>query len=290
MEETVYDKDGLPVLDEIGKPTKVAIFSEEFTPERLSILRKNRKRFSAEYENSPDDGVSGFSEDWKKYFYWTGHNEIAVFDLSGNTKINVRDLDICILIDPGHKTGGFAVTGMDYLGRVFILVALPLNLTKPELTEMVFRNVMRWQPRTVAVESDLFADTFQYWWASEMSRRGVRFNITPVTTRNRTKDDRIMGLSHYMVADKFYINETQSELLEEWRKVGKTRDIHIFDAVAYGPEVWRLGYSPGQRSILETPTESQDMSDRDPETGYSKITYGESGDSEITEVAGGYVV
>jgi len=290
VEETVYDKDGLPLVDEVGKPKKVAIFPEEFTPETLTVLRRNRKRFSAEYENDPDDGVSGFSDDWKRYFYWTAHNEIAVFGGDQTTKLNVRDLDVVILIDPGHTTGGFAVTGMDYLGRVFILVAVNLNLKPPDLTEMVFRNVMRWQPRTVAIESDLFAGVYQYWWASEMSRRGVRFNVTPVFTQNRTKDDRIMGLSHYMVADKFYINETQSELIEEWRKVGKTRDVHIFDAIAYGPEVWRLGYSPGQRSILETPVETQDISDRDPWTGYSKITYGEDDSKEITEVSGSYAI
>jgi len=262
-------------VEEIDVSTgkRVAIFPEEFTPEVLEIQKKNRKRFSAEYENDPDDGVSGFDSAWKRYFYWTGLNEIALFDDSGNGgRINIRDLDIVILIDPGHTTGGFAVTGMDYLGRIFVLVALPLDLRPPELTELVFQKVVRWQPRTVAFEADLFADVYQFYWMSEMSKRGIKFHITPVHTKNRTKDDRIMGLQHYLTAEKFFINEQQEELLAEWKMVGRTRNVHIFDALAYGPEVWRPGYAPGQRDIIEE-VGVQDMSGRDPETGYSRIKY-----------------
>lgn len=274
VEEPVRDpKTGRTTFDATGKPVKLPIFPEEFDEESLNILRKNRRRFSAEYENDPDDGVSGFSTDWQRFFYWVGHNEIAIFTGDQRSKINIRDLDICILIDPGHITGGFAVTGMDYLGRIYVLVSLLLNLKPPDLTEMVFRNVIRWQPRTVAIESDLFAGVYQYWWATEMARRGIRFHVTPVYTKSRTKDDRIMGLSHYMTAEKFYINDQQEELIAEWKKVGKTRNVHIFDAIAYGPEVWRFGYAPGQRDIVEAPTTGQDLNDRDPETGYSRMNY-----------------
>lgn len=95
-----------------------------------------------------------------------------------------------------------------------------------------------------------------------------------------------MGLSHYMTAEKFYINDTQSDLLDEWKRVGKSRNVHIFDAIAYGPEVWRFGYAPGQRDIIDTPTGEQDLSDRDPETGYSRISYDDTTDSDRPAVAG----
>lgn len=287
VEEQVVDaKSGLPFLSREGEALKVPIFPEEFTSEDLDVQRKNRKRFSAEYENDPDDGLSGFASDWKRYFYWTGHNTIAIFTGKDRVELNVRDLDICILIDPGEKTGGVAVTGMDWLGRVYTLVALRIEMKPPDLTELVFRNVMRWQPRTVAFEAENFASIYQYWWANEMTRRGVRFNVTPVYTKNRSKDDRIMGLSHYMTAEKFYINDTQSDLLDEWKRVGKSRNVHIFDAIAYGPEVWRFGYAPGQRDIIDTPTGEQDLSDRDPETGYSRISYDDTTDSDRPAVAG----
>lgn len=253
---------------------KVAIFPEEFTPESLDILRKNRKRFSAEYENDPDDGISGFDSDWRKFFYWTGHNELVVFG-ENQRKIDVRDLDISILIDPGEKSGGFAVTGVDYLGRVFVLVSFRIELKPPDLTEVVFKNVIRWQPRTVAIESDLFASVYQYWWVAEMARRGVRFHITPVYTKKRSKDDRVMSLSQYMTAHKFYVNEAQQDLMDEWKRVGKSRNVHIFDALAYGPEIWRMGYAPGQRTLLNAPSVGGSQDDnRDIETGYSQVETG----------------
>lgn len=262
-------------VGEDGKLHEVAIFPEEFPPEELETIRKNKKVFNAQYLNDPDDGVSGFAADWKRYFYWLGPNSLAIFsgDAKVRTVISVRDLDICILIDPGlGKSGGFAVTGTDYLGRVFVLQALRFEGGPPELTEFVFKQVIRWQPRTVAIESDFFANTFQYWWATEMSQRNVRFHITPVYTKKTAKDDRILGLGHYMTAEKFYVNETQEELLAEWKRVGKSRNVHIFDALAYGPEVWRPGYRPGQREQLEETYESD--SSADSETGYSSITYG----------------
>lgn len=250
---------------------KVSIFPEEFTPEALAIIRKNKKVFSAQYENDPDDGTSGFDSTWKRYFYWISHNQIAVFAGDQRTIINIRDLDVCILIDPGVQSGGFAVTGMDHSGRVFVLVAIRIELKAPDLTDLVFKQAIRWQPRVVAIESDVFAHTYQYWWATEMTVRGIRFKIEPVYTKNRSKTDRVMGLSQYMSADKFYINEAQDELLSEWKRIGKSRNIHIFDAIAYGPEVWRRGYYPGQRDLIDLPTGDQDLSDRDPETGYSVI-------------------
>lgn len=272
VEEVVKDsKTGLVLLGPDKKPRKEPIFPEEFTPDTLAIIRKNKKVFNAQYLNDPDDGSTGFDQEWKRYFYWTGHNQIAVFDGNTRTQINVRDLDISILIDPGELSGGFAVTGMDYYGRVFVLVALRIELKAPDLTDLVFRQVVRWQPRVVAIESDLFASIYQYWWATEMKVRAIRFNVQPVYTKKASKDDRIMGLAQYMSAQKFYINEAQDELLQEWKRVGKSRNVHIFDAIAYGPEVWRHGFLPGARDTIETVVGEQDMTGVDPETGYSVI-------------------
>ena len=278
VEEYVIDPElKTPKVDANGEKIKVAIFPEEFTPQQLNILRKNKRRFSAEYENNPFAGDSGFDPEWKRFFYWLKRNQLAILTGKERVVCDIRDLDICILIDPGlEKSGGFAVTGVDHVGRVYILLAMRIELKPPDLTELVFRMVMRWQPRTVAIESDFFASTFEHWWYAEMKLRGIRFSITPVFTKLRSKDDRIMGLSHYMMADKFYMNEEQKELLAEWDRVGRSRNVHIFDALGYGPEVWRLGLTPGQRALIETPTTNQDLADRDPETGYSPINYGDN--------------
>lgn len=255
------------------KTGKIEItFPEEFTEESLMILKKNKRIYNAQYLNDPDEGEAGFKKEYKRYFYWRGLNDITVFDGGKQTAVNVRDLDIVILIDPGiSKSGGLIVTGMDYLQRVFSLVALRLDMKPPELTELVFKQVVRWQPRVVAVESDMFAATFEHWWLSEMSKRSIRFKVEPVFTKKRSKDDRIAGLEQYFASNQFFFNENQHELEREIDTWGKTRNIHILDALAYGPEVWRRGYPPGSGGKIEHSFASDGTEDRDVETGYSAI-------------------
>lgn len=262
-------------IEEVDVQTgeKYIIFPEEFSPEALAIIKKNKKVYNAQYLNDPEESDSGFGKDKGRLFYWRGVNQIITFDADDRMSpvTNVRDLDICFLIDPGlGSSGGFCVTGMDYLQRVFTLVALRLEMKSPELTELVFKQAMRWQPRTVAIESDMFAETFEHWWNSEMIRRGIRFHITPVLTKKRAKDFRIMGLEPYMTSQQFFYNESQTDLARELKTWGKSKDIHILDALAYGPEVWRPGYAPGSRGLI-TSSVGTGTDDRDIETGYSAI-------------------
>jgi hypothetical protein len=251
---------------------KIITFPEEFTPESLEILKKNKRVFNAQYLNDPEQSGKGFDPSWERNYYWLTPQTIAVFSGRDREIINVRDLDICIIIDPGEsRSGGFVITGMDWRQRVFVLASLPLELKPPELTDLVFRSVIKWQPRTVAIESDFFAEVFEHWWLSEMKLRGQRFHITPVHTRKRAKDDRIDGLSNYYAAAQIYHNEAQEELHSEYRRWGKSKNIHILDALAYGPEIWRPGWAPGTKSLYSGVSDGDNIDDRDVETGYSPI-------------------
>lgn len=251
---------------------KIITFPEEFDEESLAILKKNKKVYNAQYLNDPEESGKGFDPLWERFFYWLSPQSIAIFTGRDREIINVRDLDIVILIDPGEaKSGGFVVTGMDWRQRVFVLTSLLMELKPPELTDLVFKSVIRWQPRTVAVESDFFMSTFQFWWLTEMRVRGTRFHITPVYTKKRSKDDRINGLSNYYAASQIYHNEAQQDMHDEYRRWGKSKNIHIMDAFAYGPEVWRPGFAPGTRSLYSGVSGGDDVDDRDVQTGYSQI-------------------
>lgn len=254
------------------KSKTIITFPEEFTVESLAILKQNKKIYTAQYLNDPDVDGAGFDQEHIHYFYWTSLTTLVIFEGEERhrTEIHIRDLDICILIDPGvNKSGGFTVTGMDNHGRVFVLVAIRLDLKPPDFVELTFSQVMRWQPRVVAIESDVFANTYQYWFASEMGKRGIRFKIEPVMTRQRSKDLRISGLSNYMAAGQFYVNEKQEDLNRELKTWGKSKNIHILDALAYGPEVWRPGMAPGTRMLSLVRDEETRDSQMDIETGYS---------------------
>lgn len=246
-------------------------FPEEFTPESIAIIKKNKKIYAAQYQNDPEDSVNGFDPTWRKYYNWLDVNRIVVFTGKDREIIEVRDLDVCILIDPGEsKSGGYVVTGMDHKGRIFILSAILLESTPDKLTDYQFMQVIRWQARTTAIESDFFMNVFQYWWRREMLMRGHPFHITPVHTKQKAKNDRISGLSNYFSSGMIYMNEAQEDLENEYRRWGKSKSIHILDALAYGPEVWRPGMAPGMRKLIN---DSADLHDdqRDVETGYSQI-------------------
>lgn len=254
------------------KPKTYITFPEEFTPESLAIIKKNKKVYDAQYLNDPTDNKNGFDQRWWRLFYWLDNNRIAVFTGKSREVINVRDLDICFLIDPGtEKTGGFMVTGMDYRRRIFVLSSIRLELNTPQLTDLVFRSAVRWQPRTVAIESDFFASSFEHWWKTEMLVRNVHFHISPVHTKKIAKDDRIAGLANYYAAEQIYHNEAQEDIKTEFRKWGKSKDIHIYDAFAYGPEVWRPGWAPGQRQEHQAGFSDEGNDGRDAETGYSAV-------------------
>lgn len=254
-------------------PQKRITFPEEFTTESLAILKKNKKVYNAQYLNDPDENNEGFDQSWWRVFYWLDRDRFCIFTGKTREIIYVRDLDICILIDPGRgASGGFAVTGMDYRRRVFVLTSMRLELNTPQLTDLVFKCTARWQPRTVAVESDFFAEAFEHWWKSEMRTRGIRFHIDPVYTKKQAKDVRISGLANYWEAGQIYTNDAQEDLKEEFRKWGKSQDIHILDALAYGPEVWRPGWAPGTRALMNgVQDDDGERLGQDVQTGYSAI-------------------
>jgi hypothetical protein len=266
-------------IEEINPRTgqKEITFPEGFPLSSLEIIRKNKKVFNAQYLNDPEDLGKGFNPEWKKIFYWTSQTTLAIFSGDGRdrTYISIRDLDIVIIIDPGlGKSGGFVVTGMDYTGRVFILFSMRLELTHPQLVDLLFKSVVKWQPRIVAFEADFFASIYEPWLKREQQVRGIRFKIEPVFTKKVQKDLRIDGLSNYFEGGVIFLNEAQEELMEEFRQYGKTKNIHILDALAYGPEVWRKPMSPEMRALMNSSSSENDSEDsedetRDAMTGYS---------------------
>lgn len=249
-----------------------AAFHEEFTPEILEIIKKNKKVYNAQYLNDPYDIETNFNKEWKQFFYWKALGTFVVFSGNEQTLVDVRDLDVCILIDPGIPYGGFVVTGMDALSRIFILSSLRLELSPTDFTEFVFKQASRWQPRVVSIEADLFAETYEHWWQREMIFRNQRFSIYPYKTRKKSQSTRIAGITQYFAARQVWANEAQDDFWWEYDHYGKVSedDIHILDALSQGQEVWRPATSRRFQDA-NFKVEQQAMAGRDSLTGYSEI-------------------
>ena len=240
------------------------IFPEEFPIEKLAILKRNPKVFNAQYANDPSAGGSEFEEAWLRYFEWGGENRITFNDQT----VNIRDCDIVIFYDPALTgKGGYIITANDRHDNIFILKAKKPIWTPPQFVNELFMDVVRWGPRIVVIESVLFSVLYQHWLIREQSSRGIRFRIEPAKTRQRSKESRVRGLSNFFSAGHIYFHPEQHELIEEFRAFGATKDYHILDALAYGPEYWRRGGAIARTSEIAEGWQSN----RDPLTGYSKL-------------------
>jgi hypothetical protein len=264
-----------PDPDRPGKVTP--IFPEMFPTEKLQILKKNQKVWLAQYVNNPSAGAGAFEEGWKRWFKMLDSTVLAITHKVFGTddqqiveRLNIRDLDIVFLVDPAMAgDGAYIITGMDRRGRVFVLKASKRSWKPPDLIQELFEDVVRYRPRIVAIEAVTFSEIYHYWLVREMSIRGTRFRVEPAKTRNRTKPERINGLSTPFSNGTIYFMEGQDQLDEEYNTFGASKQIHLLDALAYGPEFWQLGGSSEQMESYRQ-QEAELLSDRDIETGYSK--------------------
>jgi len=260
--------------EEVNKDgQKVPIFPEEFSPESLQILKQNRTVWNAQYVNNPREGSAEFDPAWLRYYNFISRSrDIGVFDkVFGAERIPYECLDRVILIDPAtHGLTGFVVTGTDSKDRNFVLEATKKNWRPNEFVDYLFAAVVKWQPRVVAIESVLFSELYQHWIVREMSMRHIRFKLIPVKTRQKAKNIRISALSNFFNAGQIFFNERDKELIEEYYEFGASENVHLLDALAYGPEVWKTGYDAGMISKLKK-AEDEILKNLDPMTGYSTI-------------------
>lgn len=272
------------VFDPVKKkliPVEYPIFPEMFPTEKLAILKKNPKIYDAQYRNNPGEGMGLFEKGWKRTFKQVDRNtleithKVYVFGQPENLgrvineKVNIRDLDIIFLIDPAMSgLGGYIITGMDRRSRIFTLKAKKGSWKPPDFVEEFFADVTRWRPRMAAIEAVTFSEIYRHWIQKEMRTRNTRLTIEDAKTRNRTKDERINGLSNWYSAGLIHYEENQTDIDHEHDTFGASQQIHLLDALAYGPEYWKLPViSSNQESIKKQ--EQELLAERDIATGYS---------------------
>lgn len=248
------------------------IFPEEFPVEKLKILKRKPKIYLSQYQNDPDSSSTEFQQGWLRYYNYLGTTRIATFSGSTRPVVNsIMELDKILLIDPAMDgNAGYVVTGTDATNNVFVLKAEKGSFKPNELVQKIFDDVARYQIRLVVIEAVTFSEVFQSWIEREMRLRGLRFKIEAAKTRNRSKDNRIKGLTNYFAAGQIYFNEGQHDVLKEYREFGASKDIHILDALAYGPEYWRAA-QPKKLTEDFINAERELMNGRNVRTGYSKI-------------------
>lgn len=224
--------------EEIVDGKLVPIFPEQFTTRSFEILKKDRRVWSAQYANDPTAGATLLDKHWKKFYRFDGYNRIFY----NKKSYDVEEMHRCILIDPAMSgKAGFVVTGMTHDGYIFTLDALKDEWRPPDLVDLIFKAVDRWQPHLVGIEKVLFSGLFAHWLPDQMILRGKRFRIEQIATGGKAKEARVLGLSSYFAAGQIIFHPNQTNIISEFDNFGASDDYHILDALAQGPEVWRKG-------------------------------------------------
>jgi predicted phage terminase large subunit-like protein len=270
---------------ENGQP----IFPEEFTLDKLKILQKNDKVWTAQYLNDPKAAGVGFDDSWLKFYEYVDKGPkdryVVCFEndpLTGKALeprvTYLPELDIVFLIDPAMSGElGWLVTGTDKTGRKYILEEIKRAMRPPEFVELLFKKVLEWRPRVVVIEEVLFSALYEHYLTNEMVLRGTKFKIQMERTGQKEKDTRVIALASYFQNGEIWVNHKRTPLLiEEYTRFGGNAKYHLLDALAYGPRlnVWqkssrllrieRTGNSGFAR-------EAARLASRDAVTGYSKI-------------------
>lgn len=249
------------------------IFPEENSLESLIPLRNDPAEW-VQHTNDPIAGLTEFEEGWKRTYQWLSGQKIAVFSGSQQTVVHLSDCDRVILVDPARENGltGIVVTAMDPTGRIFLLETLKGRFNDPAFCNLIFRLAQKWFPRTVGIEKVLFSDLYKPWFEAEMKIRGVRFHISPLQRKrigrtSESKHDHIKALATYYSSGMVFHHSSQDNYITEYNSFGATDDIHMLDALAYGPQVWVPGMS---KDTWNSYREAEEMllADRDVITGY----------------------
>lgn len=228
-----------------------SIFPEEYPRERLRILRKKPKIFTAQYLNDPSLADNDLGTDKLRYFYWKNRKTISTFDMITKTVLeyDLTDMHKMLLLDPAPGGDvGIIVTGVPKTFRVFILEAIKNSYTTPKLVDTVCNLILRYNIHQIVVESVNFSALYEDIFTEAFLKRGIRCKIvmqklprgSKGTKKNEGKLEKLKAsMPMYLDGYQFYINETHTDLHEEFQKFGTSTDVHLLDSLWLGTKHWR---------------------------------------------------
>lgn len=221
---------------------------ELFFPELLDevFLAKQRKTqgsyiFSCQYMNDPiDDESAAFKREYFQYRKWED--------------VENRPINWYLCVDPSQDgpTSDYAAlveVGMDYMGELIVGDAYRMKLRHGDIVTMIFDLHNKKKYRAIAVETVAGQKSLSYMLGDEQRLRRQWLPLRDITSRTKSKEDRILGLTPYYefkrvwhLKDAKGLADLEDELLHFPR--GKHDD--VIDALA---------------TVLEVATQPRDRSE-----------------------------
>jgi len=233
-------------------------FPEFFTMEQFQgIIERDPEQWATQYANDPmDSAVTDFRKEWLQYFTVAPDRNYRFQGDDGLTHIqHTNDLRYYIHVDPslGEKITsdytGIVVVGVSPLGQVFLADAFGMRLDPLATAHKVLDLAAGYGVKLITIESNAYQKSLMYYMQDEAKRRGQYFRVEPFHAPSRkSKPARIRGaLQPLFSSERIWIRRGLVDFIEEYMKFGKDDNEHLMDALAQGPEFWKLPQSKASR-------------------------------------------
>ena len=139
-----------------------SLWPERFSLEKLAEIRATLGpyKFGCQYQNDPKDSESAaFMSSWLRYYQLLPNGNLVLDD---GEEVKRNELFLYMVIDPAASPGNrsdrtaVVVTGVDYIGRIFILDAVAIRKDPYEALRDVFKIYEKWRPPAVGIEQIAF--------------------------------------------------------------------------------------------------------------------------------------
>ena len=229
--------------DENGKIT----YKERFDKKVLEGLRASLGpyMFSCLYLNKPVRSTDMvFQPEWVQY-YETPPKDLICYttvDPAGDPADSKGKPDFNVVLTCGKcfRTG-----------RVYVLEYKRERCSPGRLLDMLFDQVVKWNPVKVGLETTQYQKSLKYWIKEKSLKENVFFEVQSLTHTKRSKFERIKGLQPVFSNGMILIKSHMTVLLNEMLAFPLGEFDDVLDDLASQLELWGLSDASKTREIQQ---------------------------------------
>ncbi len=237
---------------EDGQPAFRSLGEDKFGLEALAKLRmQDPELFAANMLNNPADELTAtFKESWLRYYDWTedaSGDQLSFTDANGRRRtLGLGSMDVTAFVDPGgfgKKTGGdraraaICVVGSTTDDLQLLLDTYSEKGSYKQCIEEFVGFVQRYGIRKAFVEIAGQQRAFFDQLAAAVKKAGLHVLFEEVSTGNKNKDDRILGLEEPFSRSTVYLGRGGKflEFKNQYSQFPKSARKDLLDALSMMP-------------------------------------------------------
>lgn len=242
-----------------------------------AVLQQKKKmgmyRYSANYLNNPiPDAEQSLKMEWLSYFEGEWPTNV---DKSGEERPANLRLYLSVdasWADKDSKSGkdptAIIVVGFDGNGNVYILDIFNKRVPPEEVVKEIMDRIVKYKILNVSSEDVGTQKGINKFLEDERLKRGIWFTIDKIKHQQRSKANRIMGLSPLFESGSVHIRPTMKEFIEQYKNFSPHYEIGHDDIL----DALEMAVSKYRQVVGNYNAEEQEQDYEDMNTTYCDIT------------------